>query len=135
MDDLISRQEAIDALIDRFADEDSPCIEYMVYWDHGMVIDTLKKVPTAQQWIPCSERMPEEDNETGNGVQYSNAVLITVFNKKDEETIIDFAHTANGTWYSYVSDCSIPHGWKVLAWMPLPEPYGKRRTDDVDVNT
>lgn len=51
MDDFISRQEAIDALIDRFADEDSPCIEYMVYWDHGMVIDTLKKVPSAQPEI------------------------------------------------------------------------------------
>lgn len=55
MDDTISRQGAIDALIDRFADEDCPNIEYFVYWDHGMVIDTLKKVPSAQpkkgKWI------------------------------------------------------------------------------------
>ena len=66
--DIISRQEAIDALIDRFADEDSPCIEYMVYWDHGMVIDTLKHVPTAQpkkgKWILIR---PDED-KAGNGL-------------------------------------------------------------------
>lgn len=47
MNDLISRQEAIDALIDRFAE--------LAYWNPEVVIDTLKKVPSAQpkkgKWI------------------------------------------------------------------------------------
>ena len=38
--DTIYRQEAIDALIDRFAT--------LAYWNPDVVIDTLKKVPSAQ---------------------------------------------------------------------------------------
>ncbi len=41
--DVIYRQEAIDALIDRFAT--------LAYWNPDVVIDTLKKVPTAQPEI------------------------------------------------------------------------------------
>lgn len=87
-----------------------------------------KVIPTAirdaqPRWIPCTERLPEEDNCTGSGVQYSDDVLITVINTMDEETVIDYGHTIDGEWYSETTDCFIPHGWKPIAWMPLPEPY------------
>ena len=94
-----------------------------------VIPETLREVQPEQRWISCSEKMPEEDNCTGSGVQYSDDVLITVINTMDEETVIDYGHTTDGEWYSETTDCFIPHGWKPIAWMPLPEPYeGKEET-------
>ena len=75
----------------------------------------------AVQWIPCSERLPEEDYWTGANA----SALMTVYNAEDEETIIDYGHTVDGKWYSETTDCLVPSWWEVLAWMPLPEPYRK----------
>ena len=77
----------------------------------------------AAQWISCSERLPDEDYWTGANFQYSADVLMTVYNAEDEETIIDYGHTVDGSWYSDTTDCLVPSWWEVLAWMPLPEPY------------
>lgn len=78
-----------------------------------------------QPWIPCSERLPDEDYWTGANFQYSADVLMTVYNAEDEDTIIDYGHTVDGSWYSDTTDCFVPSWWEVLAWMPLPEPYKK----------
>ena len=86
-------------------------------------VQTVNKEPTVNQWIPCSERLPDEDYWTGANFQYSADVLMTVYNAEDEETIIDYGHTVDGSWYSDTTDCLVPSGWEVLAWMPLPEPY------------
>ena len=94
------------------------------------LMDAQPTIEPEQRWIPCSERMPEEDNCTGSGVQYSDDVLITVINTMDEETVIDYGHTTDGEWYSETTDCFIPHGWKPIAWMLLPEPYAERRQDE-----
>lgn len=75
------------------------------------------------QWTPCSEKLPDEDYWTGANFQYSADVLMTVYNAEDEETIIDYGHTVDGSWYSETTDCLVPSWWEVLAWMPLPEPY------------
>lgn len=74
-------------------------------------------------WIPVTERMPEEDCWTGANFQYSADVLMSVFNAEDDETIIDYGHTADGKWYSDTTDCFVPDTWKVTAWMSLPSPY------------
>ena len=89
---------------------------------------TINHMPTIepeQKWIPCSERLPEEDYWTGANFQYSASALMTVYNAEDEETIIDYGHTVDGKWYSETTDCLVPSSWEVLAWMPLPEPYGE----------
>ena len=78
-----------------------------------------------------TERLPEEDLETGKGVQYSADVLMTAFNKADDETFVDYGHTVDGEWYSDTTDCFIPKFWEIIAWQPLPEPY-KERTDETD---
>jgi len=74
-------------------------------------------------WIPVSERLPEEDNCTGSGVQFSDDVLMSVLNIVDEEDFIDFGHTIDGEWYSIVEKKRIQNGFDVIAWMPLPRPY------------
>lgn len=116
--DLISRKAAmnrIDEALARVFKE--PCGELI-----------LRKVPSAQpeqRWISCSERLPDEDYWTGANFQYSADVLMTVYNAEDEETIIDYGHTVDGSWYSDTTDCFVPSWWEVLAWMPLPEPYNE----------
>lgn len=87
------------------------------------LIDLMPTIEPEQRWIPCSEELPEEDHLTGAGVQYSDDVLMTVFNEEDDETVIDYGQMRDGEWYSISTDIIIPNWWKVTAWMPLPEPY------------
>ena len=47
MDDLIRRQDAIDAMLEAYEDLDAEWI--------------IKRLPSAQQWIPCSERLPDQN--------------------------------------------------------------------------
>lgn len=82
-------------------------------------------------WIPCSERLPEEKPSIfaelkGTGKwrksmweKSSDKVLITV-EYKDGGKKTDVASTEDGEWNTYIV------GWpfEVIAWQPLPEPYG-----------
>ena len=81
-------------------------------------------------WIPVTERLPEEDNCTGSGVQFSDDVLMSVLNIVNEEDFIDFGHTIDGEWYSIVEKKRIQNGFDVIAWMPLPQPY-KAESEEV----
>lgn len=97
MADVISRQAAIDE-VNRLAE---------FFWEKWheyapstiAVTDALKEIPSAQQWIPCSERMPEQ-----------NGKYLVVGRQK----AINILKFDGGRWYGK---------WGVVAWMPLPEPY------------
>ena len=89
-----------------------------------MLLNKIDNAPTVeQQWIPCNERMPKENNQTGAGQQYSDYVLISIYNTDDDEAFIDWGYTINGSWQSDTTDCLVPPYWEVVAWQPLPEPY------------
>lgn len=127
MSDPIDRQAAIDAL------GEGAMVNYQAAGhNNGLIkaINVIKGLPSAQpeqQWIPCSEMLPEEDFCSGRGVQYSETVLVTVVNNgDDDDTFVDVACTADGVWQlNYPQDTNplIPKWCKVTAWMPLPEPY------------
>ena len=69
-----------------------------------------------QQWIPCSERLPDMDRAY---------YLVSLSDKKE----VDIAYfTEYGTWETFRND-------EVEAWMPLPEPYAERRTDERQEHT
>ena len=71
------------------------------------------------QWIPCSERLPEEDHWLGgSGRQFSDNVLISILNSADEDEWVDVAQTVDGEWA-----LELPRDCKVIAWQPLPSPY------------
>lgn len=120
--DCISREGAIRTIKDLYIKCDTEnMLDYL-----DLLLEAFDALPSAQQWIPCSERMPDEDYWTGANFQYSADVLMTVYNAEDEETIIDYGHTVGGSWYSDTTDCFVPSEWEVVAWMPLPKPWEGR---------
>ena len=81
----------------------------------GRIIGTIDRQPQISDWIPVSERLPEDEY----------GVLVTVNGKHNNTTFIDALEIAE-----YDSD----EGWiiegyldwinpDVTAWMPLPEPF------------
>ena len=131
-DDTISRKAAIDAIMDAdvcvtwngvISDDDAVDIAIKEYsdklWERAY---ERGKAEAQQRWIPCSERLPEE-----NG-QY----LITV--KYVHVDGYDDIYAEHGEWTDGKWDMfCFGHCGKVeniIAWMPLPEPYAERRTDD-----
>ena len=102
MTDLISRQAAIDALN-----------KYVDYNDDGeqeintdCVFHTLEELPSAPQWIPCSERLPEIEHD----------YLVTILNSF--VTIASFQKLEG--WSVWDDEAQ---AWDITAWRPLPEPY------------
>lgn len=102
MDDLISRQRAIEVM--RKAKDKSEA--------HRMLVQ-LPTVQPEQRWIPCSERLPE----------INKVVLVTdgevcwvcsLFESQDIEDGLCQWEDNYGHWHEFET-------W--VAWMPLPEPY------------
>ena len=88
MDDLISRQEAIE-------------------W----CLEGLNNMPSAQpeqQWIPCSDRLPEEEVE----------VFVYLF---DRPLPYIAWISKGGKWHT--EDFTLEADENPVAWMPLPEPW------------
>ena len=59
-------------------------------------------------WIPCSERLPEDDTE----------VLVYLFENNRSPYI---AWLSDGRWYTEYFEVEREN--EPVAWMPLPEPY------------
>ena len=59
-------------------------------------------------WIPCSERLPEDDTE----------VLVYLFENNKSPYI---AWLSDGRWYTEYFE--VEREDEPVAWMPLPEPY------------
>lgn len=74
-----------------------------------------------QCWIPCSERLPEDD--TLMLVNY-------VDHRPDAMDIWIGWHEMENVWYIDGEAHSREYGNEVVAWMPLPEPYKVERKDD-----
>lgn len=82
-------------------------------------IEALPPAQSEQRWTPCKERLPEEDNWLGgSGKQFSDHVLISILNSDDEDEWVNVSCTIDGKW-----TFELPRHCKILAWMPLPEPY------------
>ena len=124
MSDLISRQEAIDAvkgLPTWWADEGGyyggaqpPMVALL---DPEDAVSAIENLPSAQTWIPCSERLPNK----------KEIVLIT--NDKGNVRFGQFRGTTgtNGMYWIWKGNTLE----EVVAWMPLPEPW-KGADDETD---
>ena len=112
MSDLIRRKEAIDALAKADAKKGWKTLKF------SEMAQSINDIPSAQHWIPCSERLPE-DRE-----------LVLICADDGEESL---AYRELEEWtddcYRWFSDCcslGMDISWSeeaIVAWMPLPEPY------------
>ena len=115
MNDLISRQDVINALLtigfvwdDELSEPEKEELDYAI---HGFVMaykEMIEALPSAQpeqRWISCSERLPEPYQEC----------LFTV----------EAFHWANEPVTYIVIQKAYGGERDFIAWMPLPEPYRK----------
>jgi hypothetical protein len=96
-------------------------------------IDRSSEAPTVEErpqgeWIPVSERLPEDEIEVLFQYQYGQSMMVGYH--KFDTTIYPFGHEdANETgWYDRIDDF-ICGDDEVIAWMPLPEPYKEAEND------
>lgn len=125
MGDLISRQAAIDAI--KKYDFKSP--EYAGYYLMRLknaikadLVDDINDIPSAERWVPCSERLPEATRKsywvcTDNGGQHECRWTNNRFGLGESDE-----------WGWSIFDT--PQYSKVVAWMPLPEPYEVEEGED-----
>lgn len=124
MGELIWKSDAIDAIKEfkhgatEWRDEQEECSDIWHRADSAIASALeiglrVKKIPSAQLWIPCSKGLPEIDEETGESI-LCNVTL------KNGNVTADFRSVYNGdNWYNY--------GSSVVAWMELPEPYKEEK--------
>ena len=106
-DDLIKRSDAIKTLCDITNKSDMP-----EDWHRGVSvsISALYRVPSAdrpQEWIPCSERLPEKAGHYLCSFKKANRI---------DSIYVDLAYWTGGRWYGYLAN-------EINAWMPLPKPW------------
>ena len=106
MDDLISRQVAIDML----AAMQGQCTNKAALIQNSKIWQQIKDLPPAQsemRWIPCSEGLPEDDEIVlvSDGIDYAVA-----FWRSDADAWDD-------PWHGWLDSFE----FDVKAWMPLPE--------------
>ena len=110
MDDTISRQAAIDDIRTMIPKDVRLDIKWIEMW--------LKQLPSAQRWIPCSERLPKVREWV---LCQCRAGIMDVLRL-----------TEDGNWNKNYPHAEYMSGF-VIAWMPLPKPwegeeYGTSRT-------
>ena len=89
-------------------------------------IEMLSEKARGQEWIPCSERLPDEHEWIGTkefGTTISDKVHITF--DVNGERFVRTLSLQNGELSNYEKRTmdTLYKGWKMVAWMPLPEPW------------
>lgn len=82
------------------------------------IIERALKADDKGGWIPCSERMPEENVDVLVWFEYNR---YGDYNRLFKT--IGISYVFNGRWSGFVNGSS---GWtqlRIIAWQPLPEPY------------
>ena len=112
MSDLIERQAAINAMAQAlwlYPNEYYRNLNVYAF-AKGLAEIGLRNVPSAQpalQWIPVTERLPEE-----------NGTYLACY--EDATVLLDWF---NGKWFFYRQSACREETGTIIAWMPLPEPY------------
>ena len=112
MEDVIYRQDAVDALQKEINKGIPPFDDVMGSIRCGVRLarNIIEDLPSAQQWIPCSEMLPMDEG----------VYLVT-----DDSGRVAWVEKS---WFMWCDDGS-PF-WEyanVTAWMPLPKPYKEEK--------
>ena len=92
-------------------------------YDAAVMIEELSaKLSASNEWIPCSERLPEHPE---NDDYYLVTIQCEHYDGWDDY-VTGFAEWTKGGWDEL--SCYIGQ-IKVVAWRPLPEPYRGKTND------
>ena len=114
MSDLISRQAILDRTVNRnsvwntITDSEGNNLED--------ILNSIPSVEKKEEWIPVTERLPKEENKS--------YWICTDYGYQCECRWTNVNHIwphLTTDWHWHIMD--IPQYSKVVAWMPLPEPY------------
>lgn len=97
---LMTIQAIPESFWEKLSDAENKAVE--------MAVNALK----GQMWIPCSERLPEEQGWYLAHVKHTLNGLVTI-----EKVLWKKSKYCSLKFYRKGNDC------EVVAWMPLPEPY------------
>lgn len=112
-------------------------------------VEIVDRQPKVGQWIPCSERLPENEQEveityvkkhwkTGEPLYFTCRAFYTDGTMNTEESGYVWDETDNWEYNEKLDAYIIPKGWwecvsfaeefgavddPVIAWMPPPKPY------------
>ena len=121
MDDLIRRADAIE-LCRKWIDKAHEAKDQDGWWMADNLLRRTKEIPSADavgKWIPCSERLPSENDE----------FLITWTASVTNKPLLAFAEyepdallVGGGKWL-LEDDMREFKDVDVIAWMPLPKPW------------
>lgn len=124
-------EDDMDSLFPRVFGKVHPNDAFGLYLELKAMIDNQPKISLENKtsdndvpdtnvgkWIPCCERLPDEPEEYPDyGHRFSESVLCSVSHPLHDDCVIE-SFTMDGEWL-----CEKGTMLKVIAWMPLPEPY------------
>lgn len=90
-----------------------------------------QKAAKSREWIPVTERLPEEHDSAFAKVygtdQWNNAFwrakskeVLVCIEYDDGSRAVTTSFTVDGKWY--IKRRRVLRAFKIIAWMPLPEP-------------
>ena len=97
------------------------CASYDELNEFAYAIAEAPTIDAVSEWIPCSERLPDERQD----------VYVTVFWDDYGDTITAYGMRTQFGWSLWnTAEAELIKGYTVIAWMPLPEPW--KGADDED---
>ena len=116
---LMTIQAIPESFWEKLSDTENEAVE--------MAVNALK----GQMWIPCSERLPEEDGEylCTRYFKYSERSIVEVLSfandlyKQDQYDFCEYDGLKKSGFNKYDSEYGYYEVDDVVAWMPLPEAY------------
>lgn len=125
MSDTIYRDDAVRAVCKGCLKENPHCRHH---WDCPMLTN-LGKLPSADRWIPCTEREPNEFEDVLVLLSDGTMDVLQLTDYLDIWGNVKWCHAVNhGMGYAVSNN-------DVVAWMPLPEPYEKGADDDQNIQS